>query len=287
MEGGWGDKTIHMEIRFEHSPREVRSMTTEELRRAFLTDKLMDPDSIRSVYTHYDRLIIGGAQPVQRQHALETHPELKADFFLQRREIGIINVGGKGKVYAGNAEYELDKLDCLYIGRGVKRVEFGSHHPDHPASFYFLSAPAHAEYPVQLMPGGDALPTDVGSAATANARTIYKYIHAEGIRSCQLVMGLTILKTGSVWNTMPAHTHTRRTEAYFYFDVPEQQRVFHFMGEPQETRHLLVGDGQAVISPPWSIHSGCGTGNYAFIWGMAGENYTYTDMDPVAIGDLR
>ena len=262
-------------------------MTTEELRRAFMTERLMETNRIVSVYSHYDRLIIGGAQPVAGRLALEAHPELKADFFLQRREIGIINVGGKGKVYAGNAEYELDKLDCLYVGRGVKRVEFGSHHPEHPASFYFLSAPAHAEYPVQRMQGGDALPTDVGSAATANARTIYKYIHADGIRSCQLVMGLTILKTGSVWNTMPAHTHTRRTEAYFYFDVPEQQRVFHFMGEPQETRHLLVGDGQAVISPPWSIHSGCGTGNYAFIWGMAGENYTYTDMDPVAIGDLR
>jgi 4-deoxy-L-threo-5-hexosulose-uronate ketol-isomerase len=276
-----------MEIRFGHSPKEVRDMTTEELRQAFLTEPLMEADSIRLVYTHYDRVIIGGAKPVGRRLALETHPELKSDFFLQRREIGIINVGGKGKVYAGNAEYELDKLDCLYIGRGVKRVEFGSNHPGHPAAFYLLSAPAHADYPVQMMPGQEALPTDVGSAETSNARTIYKYIYAEGIKSCQLVMGLTILKTGSVWNTMPAHTHTRRMEAYFYFDIPEQQRVFHFMGEPQETRHLLVTDRQAVISPPWSIHSGCGTGNYAFIWGMAGENYTYTDMDAVAIADLR
>ncbi len=262
-------------------------MTTAELRRAFLTDRLMDPDGIRSVYTHYDRLIIGGACPATRRLALETHPELKAEFFLQRREIGIINVGGRGKVFAGNTEYDLDKLDCLYVGRGVKRVEFAGHHPEHPASFYFLSAPAHADFPVRLMPGQEAMPADLGSAATANARTIYKYIHAEGIRSCQLVMGLTILKTGSVWNTMPAHTHTRRTEAYFYFDVPDGQRVFHFMGEPQETRHLLVSDGQAVISPPWSIHSGCGTSGYAFIWGMAGENYTYTDMDAVAPGDLR
>jgi 4-deoxy-L-threo-5-hexosulose-uronate ketol-isomerase len=276
-----------MEIRFEHSPKEVRGMTTEELRNAFLTTRLMEEDSFRLVYTHYDRVILGGAQPVRHQLVLETHPDLKADFFLQRREIGIINVGGRGKVYAGNAEYELDKLDCLYIGRGVKRVEFSSHRPEHPAAFYLLSAPAHADQPVQLMRGGDALPADVGSAETSNARTIYKYIHADGIRSCQLVMGLTILKTGSVWNTMPAHTHTRRMEAYFYFDVPEQQRIFHFMGEPRETRHLLVADGQAVVSPPWSIHSGCGTGNYAFIWGMAGENYTYTDMDPVAIPDLR
>ncbi|HTR29122.1 MAG TPA: 5-dehydro-4-deoxy-D-glucuronate isomerase [Puia sp.] len=276
-----------MEIRFGHSPGEVQGMTTDELRRAFLTDKLTESDRIRSVYSHYDRLIIGGAQPVTRRLALETHPELKADFFLERREIGIINVGGKGKVFAGNAEYDLDKLDCLYVGRGVRRVELASRYPEHPASFYFLSAPAHADFPVRLMPGQEAMPADAGSAATANARTIYKYIHAEGIRSCQLVMGLTILKTGSVWNTMPAHTHTRRTEAYFYFDVPDGQRVFHFMGEPRETRHLLVEDGQAVISPPWSIHSGCGTTNYAFIWGMAGENYTYTDMDAVAPADLR
>jgi 4-deoxy-L-threo-5-hexosulose-uronate ketol-isomerase len=276
-----------MEIRVEHSPKEVREMTAEELRRAFLTERVMEPDSVRLLYTHYDRVIVGGAQPVGQRLMLEPQPELKADFFLQRREIGIINVGGKGTVYVGNAEYELDKLDCLYIGRGVQRVGFGSHHPEHPAAFYLLSAPAHADYPVQRMSGQEALPVEVGSAATANARTIYKYVHADGIRSCQLVMGLTILKTGSVWNTMPAHTHTRRMEAYFYFDLPEEQRVFHFMGEPQETRHLLVGDRQAVISPPWSIHSGCGTSNYSFIWGMAGENYSYTDMDPVAIADLR
>jgi 4-deoxy-L-threo-5-hexosulose-uronate ketol-isomerase len=262
-------------------------MTTEELRGAFLTEPLMEADKVRLVYTHYDRVILGGVKPVGQQLALETHPELKADFVLQRREIGIINVGGKGKVYAGNAEYELDKLDCLYIGRGVRRVGFSSDHPGHPAAYYLLSAPAHADYPVRLMRGQEALPADVGSTETSNVRTIYKYIHADGIKSCQLVMGLTILKTGSVWNTMPAHTHTRRMEAYFYFDVPEQQRVFHFMGEPQETRHLLVADGQAVISPPWSIHSGCGTSNYAFIWGMAGENYTYSDMDAVAIAELR
>jgi 4-deoxy-L-threo-5-hexosulose-uronate ketol-isomerase len=276
-----------MKIQFQHSPKEVRGMMTEELRQAFLTEPLMQADDVRLVYTHYDRVVLGGVQPVERRLALEAHPELKADFFLQRREIGIINVGGKGKVHVGNAEYELDKLDCLYIGRGVKRVEFSSLQPKHPAAFYLLSAPAHADYPVQSMRGQEALPADVGSSETSNVRTIYKYIHADGIKSCQLVMGLTILKTGSVWNTMPAHTHTRRMEAYFYFDVPEQQRVFHFMGQPQETRHLLVADGQAVISPPWSIHSGCGTSNYAFIWGMAGENYTYTDMDAVSIPELR
>ncbi|HXB09737.1 MAG TPA: 5-dehydro-4-deoxy-D-glucuronate isomerase, partial [Puia sp.] len=183
--------------------------------------------------------------------------------------------------------YELNKLDCLYAGKGVKKLEFESEHADEPALFFFLSAPAHAAHPVQFLPKEKALPVTTGSAETSNARTIYKYIHAEGIRSCQLVMGLTILKTGSVWNTMPAHTHLRRMEAYFYFDVPEGQRVFHLMGQPQETRHLVVADCQGIVSPPWSIHSGCGTSNYAFIWGMAGENYNYTDMDLVNIPDIR
>jgi 4-deoxy-L-threo-5-hexosulose-uronate ketol-isomerase len=276
-----------MEIRFEHSPGEVKGMNTEELRHAFLTDRLMQEDVVRLVYTHYDRVILGGAQPVRKRLSLETPAELKADFFLQRREIGIINVGGKGKVYAGDTAYELDKLDCLYAGKGVREIGFASDDPSDPALFFFLSAPAHSAYPVQFLPRQKALPTDIGTPETSNARTIYKYIHAEGIQSCQLVMGLTVLKTGSVWNTMPAHTHTRRMEAYFYFDVPEQQRVFHFMGQPQETRHLLVAGNQAIVSPPWSIHSGCGTSNYSFIWGMAGENYSYTDMDIVSIPDLR
>jgi 4-deoxy-L-threo-5-hexosulose-uronate ketol-isomerase len=276
-----------MEIRFEHSPKEVRGMTTDELRNAFLTPRLMQPDEVRLVYTHYDRVILGGVCPVKKRLALETHPELRADFFLQRREIGIINVGGNGKVYADDVPYELAKLDCLYAGKGVQKLVFESHDPVRPACFFLLSAPAHATHPVQFMPGEKAMPVQTGAAGTANVRTIYKYIHADGIRSCQLVMGLTILAPGSVWNTMPAHTHTRRMEAYFYFDVSEGQRVIHFMGEPQETRHLVVADCEAVVSPPWSIHSGCGTSNYAFIWGMAGENYTYTDMDIVAIPDLR
>jgi 4-deoxy-L-threo-5-hexosulose-uronate ketol-isomerase len=262
-------------------------MTTEELRSAFMTERLMQEDAIRLVYTHYDRVILGGACPVRTTLTLDTDPELRADFFLQRREIGIINVGGPGKVHADGTRYDLGRLDCLYAGKGVREIVFESGDPANPAHFYLLSTPAHAPHPVQLMPAEKAMPAKMGSMETSNARTIYKYIHAEGIRSCQLVMGLTILETGSVWNTMPAHTHTRRMEAYFYFDVPGAQRVFHFMGQPQETRHLLVADSQAVISPPWSIHSGCGTSNYAFIWGMAGENYNYTDMDPVAIPDLR
>ncbi|HWB94706.1 MAG TPA: 5-dehydro-4-deoxy-D-glucuronate isomerase [Puia sp.] len=276
-----------MEVRYEHSQKEVRGMTTEELRSAFLTDRLMQEDTVRLVYTHYDRVILGGACPVKKKLSLETHPELRAEFFLERREIGIINVGGRGKVYTDEQAHALGKLDCVYAGKGVKKVVFESDDPDEPAHFFLLSAPAHASQPVQFLPKEKALPVQTGSAETSNARTIYKYIHAEGIRSCQLVMGLTILKTGSVWNTMPAHTHSRRMEAYFYFDVPEGQRVFHFMGQPQETRHLLVADSQGIVSPPWSIHSGCGTSNYSFIWGMAGENYTYTDMDMVNIPDLR
>jgi 4-deoxy-L-threo-5-hexosulose-uronate ketol-isomerase len=276
-----------MEIRFEHSPKETSGMNTEELRAAFLTENLMQDDTVQLLYTHYDRVIVGGVKPVKGRPVLETHPELKADYFLQRREIGIINVGGGGKVHADGKSYELGKLDCLYLGKGVQKVSFESVDPQDPALLYLLSTPAHAVYPVQFLPKESALPTDMGSSDTSNARTIYKYIHAEGIQSAQLVMGLTILKKGSVWNTMPAHTHTRRMEAYFYFEVPEQQRVFHFMGLPTETRHLLIANHQAVVSPPWSIHSGCGTSNYSFIWGMAGENYTYTDMDLVSIGDLR
>lgn len=276
-----------MEIRFEHSPKETSGMNTEELRAAFLTENLMQDDTVQLLYTHYDRVIVGGVKPVKGKPVLETHPELKADYFLQRREIGIINVGGKGKVHADGKSYDLGKLDCLYLGKGVQKVSFESVDPQDPALFYLLSTPAHAVHPMQFLPKESALPTDMGSSDTSNARTIYKYIHAEGIQSAQLVMGLTILKKGSVWNTMPAHTHTRRMEAYFYFEVPEQQRVFHFMGLPTETRHLLIANHQAVVSPPWSIHSGCGTSNYSFIWGMAGENYTYTDMDIVNIPDLR
>jgi 4-deoxy-L-threo-5-hexosulose-uronate ketol-isomerase len=276
-----------MDIRFGHSPKETGQMSTEQLRSAFLMGPLMQDDRIEWVYTHYDRVMIGGAKPVKQKLTLETDPELRADFFLERRELGVINVGGKGRIQAEDSTHELDKLDCLYLGKGIKKVIFESIDPKTPALFYLLSAPAHAVHPIQFLGKEGALPSDMGAAETSNARTIYKYIHAQGIQSSQLVMGLTILKSGSVWNTMPAHTHTRRMEAYFYFDVPEGQRVFHFMGEPAGTRHLLVGNHEAVVSPPWSIHSGCGTSNYSFIWGMAGENYTYTDMDMVSIGDLR
>jgi len=276
-----------MEVRFEHSPKEVSQMNTAELRSSFLVENLMQDDSVKLLYTHYDRVILGGAKPVTKKIKLETHIELKADYFLERRELGIINVGGKGKVWIDGKEFKLEKLDCVYAGKGSREILFESEDAFSPALFYLLSSPAHQTYPAQLLTGAQANPTEMGAVNTANERTIYKYIYADGIKSCQLVMGLTILKEGSVWNTMPAHTHTRRMEAYFYFDVPENQRVLHFMGQPSETRHLVVDNHQAIVSPPWSIHSGCGTSNYAFIWGMAGENYTYSDMDAVDIKDLK
>lgn len=276
-----------MKIRFENSPRETGGMNTESLRSNFLIEEMVADNEINLVYTHYDRVIIGGVKPVSKKVQLENDPELRADFFLERREIGIINVAGNGTVIADGERFNLRKLDCLYLGRGVKDVSFVSENAGDPAVYYLLSAPAHATHPNRLLTKEEASPVATGSSQTSNARTIYKYIHDQGIKSCQLVMGLTILEPGSVWNTMPAHTHTRRMEAYFYFDVPQDQRVFHFMGEPKETRHLLVSNYEAIISPPWSIHSGCGTSNYSFIWGMAGENYNYTDMDLVPVTQIK
>lgn len=276
-----------MEVRFQNSPQETKKMDTEELRKHFLIEGVMVDEQIKLVYSHFDRVIIGGAKPVNKVLTLEAHSELKADYFLERRELGIINVGGNGIVEGDGELYSLSKLDCVYLGKGTKQVSFKSEEPSNPALFYLLSVPAHATYSSKKLPKEEAAPTTIGDPSTSNRRTIYKYIHAEGIQSCQLVMGLTVLEKGSVWNTMPCHTHTRRMEAYFYFDVPAGQVVFHLMGEPQQTRHLVLQNNAAIISPPWSVHAGCGTSNYGFIWGMAGENYTYTDMDAVAIPDIR
>jgi len=276
-----------MEIRFQNSPKETAAMSTQELRSNFLCEDLMVDNAVQLVYSHYDRMIVGGAKPVDEIVELPNHPELKADHFLERRELGIINVGGAGQVTADGENFALNKLDCLYLGKGIKKVSFKSLDESAPAIFYLLSAPAHQTCPSRLMKKEEASPVTIGETKTANHRTIYKYIHLDGIKSSQLVMGLTVLAEGSVWNTMPAHTHTRRMEAYFYFDVPDGQRIIHLMGEPQETRHLIVANHQAIISPPWSIHAGSGTSNYGFIWGMAGENYVYTDMDAVAIGEMK
>lgn len=276
-----------MQERYACSPGEARSMTTEQLREGFLLQQLFANDSVNFVYSHYDRMITGGALPVSKILSLDTYEPLKSSFFLERRELGIINIGGPGLVKADGTEYDLQRLDCLYLGRGTKEVTFESLSADLPAKFFLLSAPAHQTFPTTLMKSSEATPAALGSVETSNERTIYKYIHQDGIKSCQLVMGLTILATGSVWNTMPAHTHNRRMEVYLYFDVKEGQRVFHMMGQPTETRHLVMANEEAVISPPWSIHSGCGTSNYAFIWGMAGENQAFADMDALLIADLK
>ena len=276
-----------MEIRFQSSPREVKGMNTQQLRENFLVQHLMQANQIQLVYSHFDRVIVGGAMPVSNPVLLPNEAELRADYFLERRELGIINVGGPGTVEADGVVYELNKLDALYLGKGTRSVSFTSASADQPAQYFLLSAPAHHTYPNRRMQKDEAAPVHLGEKATSNERTIYKYIHQEGIQSCQLVMGLTVLKEGSVWNSVPPHTHTRRMEVYFYFDLPEAHRVFHLMGEPQETRHIVMANQEAVISPPWSVHCGPGTTNYGFIWAMAGENYTFTDMDPVPIATMQ
>jgi len=276
-----------MEIRFQNSPEETKQMDTEQLRKNFLVQNLMLDDTVQLVYSHYDRVIIGGVKPVTKAVQLPNHPELRADYFLERRELGIINVGSKGIITADGKKYELDKLDCLYLGKGTKKVSFASASKKEAASFYLLSAPAHHKYANRKMTKEKASPVQLGDVSTSNKRTIYKYIHLDGIKSCQLVMGLTVLENGSVWNSVPPHTHTRRMEVYFYFDVPDQHRVFHFMGQPEETRHIVMRNHEAVISAPWSMHFGCGTSNYGFIWGMAGENQVFTELDPTPIAELQ
>ena len=262
-------------------------MSTKELRENFLVQELMQADAIKLVYSHYDRVIIGGVKPVSKKIELPNEPELKANFFLERREVGIINVGGKGTVEADGATYDIEKLEAVYLGKGTKEVSFSSADANDPASFFLISTPAHHAYPNASCSKAQAAPVNLGDISTSNKRTIYKYIHNDGLQSCQLVMGLTMLEPGSVWNSVPPHTHTRRMEVYFYFDVPEAHRVFHIMGEPQETRHLIMANQEAVISAPWSMHFGTGTANYGFIWAMAGENKEFTDMDPAPIATLK
>ena len=276
-----------MTQRFAIGPRETATLNTDGLREHFLIERLFVAGEISLTYSHYDRLIVGGAQPAGMALPLPCPESLKATSFLERRELGVLNVGGPGQVRVGAEAYELGTQDCLYVGMGAGQVEFISHDAARPAKFYLLSAPAHAAHPTTRRTQAEATPVQMGAAETANERTIYKYIYAEGIQSCQLVMGLTTLKPGNVWNTMPAHTHDRRMEAYLYFDLAAGQRVLHLMGEPTETRPLWVSEGQAILSPPWSIHTGCGTAAYSFIWGMAGENREYTDMDAVPLDGLR
>ncbi len=266
-------------------------MTTEELRGTFLLNELYEPGKIHLAYVDLDRAVAGFAAPLAKELALPTDPDLRAGYFTERRELGVLNVGGSGTVVVGGQRYELDNLDVLYIGRGNADVRFASTKKggdkSAPALFYLLSYPAHAAYPVTLVRKQDAQPTELGSVETCNKRTIYKYIHLEGARSCQLVMGVTHLHPGSNWNTMPPHTHMRRSEIYMYFNLDAGARVFHLMGPPAETRHLVLADKDIVVSPGWSIHSGVGTRAYSFCWGMGGENQDYADMDPAPVESLR
>lgn len=277
-----------MEIRYPSHPHIVKTFTTDQLRHEFLIEKLFADGAITMVYSHVDRIIVGGACPVAAPLTLTADPkELGAAFFLERREMGVVNVGGPGTIRVDGQTHAMERLDGLYIGMGTRDVQFASQDASHPAHFYFNSTPAHQRYPSTHIPISDAEPLHLGDIGHSNERTIYKFIHPDGVKSCQLVMGVTLLEPNNMWNTMPAHTHVRRMEVYFYFDIDDDNVVFHLMGEPGETRHLVMRNEQAAISPSWSIHAGMGTGNYAFIWGMAGENQTFSDMDPVAMADLR
>ncbi|KRE52163.1 MULTISPECIES: 5-dehydro-4-deoxy-D-glucuronate isomerase [unclassified Paenibacillus] len=277
-----------MDIRYASHPNEVKQFDTERLQAEFQINALFSPNEIKLVYSHVDRFIIGGVLPITGALQLQADKkEMAADYFLERREIGIINVGGRGTITVDGTVYNMDSKDCIYIGLGAKDITFASDNAAEPAKFYFNSTPAHQTYPTVKVAISEATPTHLGSINTSNERTIYKYIHTGGVKSCQLVMGMTLLKPGNMWNTMPSHTHNRRSEVYFYFDMPEDAVVFHMMGEPQQTRHVVMRNEQAVISPSWSIHSGVGTNNYTFIWGMAGENQIFDDMDAVAMKDLK
>ena len=278
--------STNYESRYASSPDAVKKYDTTQLREEFLIDNLMEEGKVNLTYSHYDRYIAGSAVPLQPLK-LETIDPLKADYFLERREIGIINVGGDGSVEVDGTVYELGFKDALYIGSGNKEVIFKSNDAKNPAQYYLNAAPAHKNYPTKKVSKAEANKIELGSLETANHRTVNQMIIGGIVTTCQLQMGMTELKTGSVWNTMPAHVHDRRMEVYFYLDIPENQAVCHFMGQPEETRHIWMNNHQAVISPPWSIHCGSGTSNYTFIWGMAGENLDYNDMDVAKITDLR
>jgi 4-deoxy-L-threo-5-hexosulose-uronate ketol-isomerase len=280
-----------MEIRYSANPRDFKRYTTEELRAEFLVEGLYRPDEVVSVYSHVDRMVVLGCMPVREEVPLEKGLDVWKAFgtksFLERREIGVFNIGGPGRATAGGAAYAMGKGDCLYVTKGTQGVSFASDDPSRPARFYMVSAPAHKACETRLIRIADAAKRPMGSAQASNERVINQFIHPDVLETCQLAMGMTVLAPGSVWNTMPAHTHGRRMEVYTYFDIPEGNVVFHFMGEPGETRHIVMRDGDAVINPSYSIHSGCGTASYTFIWAMGGENQAFDDMDGVATAALR
>jgi 4-deoxy-L-threo-5-hexosulose-uronate ketol-isomerase len=276
-----------MEIRNAIHPDHVKQFDTAKLREHFLIKDLFRPDVIHLVYSYFDRLIVGGACPVNPQTLAVDEKIIGASSLLERRELGAINVGGAGVVTVDGTTYDLAPRDGLYVGMGAEKIEFSSADRNNPARFYFNCAPAHTTYPTTMVAFDEAEPIELGEMDQSNKRTIRKYIHPDGVKSCQLVMGMTSLETGCVWNTMPVHTHQRRMEAYFYFGMADDQVVFHLMGEPSETRHIVVRNEEAVLSPSWSIHSGAGTASYTFIWGMVGENQTFTDMDAVPMNELK
>lgn len=276
-----------MEVRQAIHPDHAALLNTEELREHFLVEDLFSGEEPKLVYTFYDRLIVGGVKPVGPAEFKIDPAVIGADYLLERRELGVINIGGPGSITVEGRKTEMNPRDGLYVGQGNRDIVFASNNAANPARFYILSAPAHTVYPTEKITFAEAEPTDLGTVESANKRTIRKYIHPDGIKSCQLVMGMTTLATGSIWNTMPPHSHQRRMEAYLYFDMKEDDVVFHFMGEASETRHLVVREGQAALSPSWSIHAGAGTGSYTFIWGMAGENQAFTDMDHIPMSEIR
>ena len=277
----------NFELRYAAHPEDARHYDTARLRRDFLIEKLFVPDEVNMVYSMYDRMVVGGAMPVSETIVLEAIDPLKAPFFTTRREVGIYNVGSSGIVYVGDEAFELGYKEALYIGRGDREVRFTSSDPSSPAKFYFNSTTAHCAYPCRKVTKQDAVVAHMGSLEMSNERNINKMLVNQVLPTCQLQMGMTELAPGSVWNTMPAHTHSRRMEAYFYFELPDEQAVCHFMGEPQETRHIWMRGEQAVLSPEWSIHSAAATHNYTFIWGMGGENLDYGDQDFWEIVDLK
>jgi 4-deoxy-L-threo-5-hexosulose-uronate ketol-isomerase len=279
--------SVNYKIRYSNHPSDAKNYDTSRIREEFLVSGIMKEGEINMVYSFNDRLITGGAVPLETRLELTTIDPLKSAHFLDRREIGIINVGGAGYVTVDGNKFKLNHKDALYAGMGNKAVFFGTTDPANPARFYFNSAPAHRKYPDKLVTLADAEVVEIGSLETSNARKINKLLVNSVVETCQLQMGMTELKTGSVWNTMPPHVHSRRMEVYFYFEVPAGQAICHFMGEPTETRHIWMKNEEAVISPPWSIHSAAGTSNYSFIWGMAGENMDYGDMDGVKPGEIR
>ncbi len=276
-----------MDVRYTTNPNGVRALSTKELRTLYVIDTLFVPGTTPMVYSDIDRSITGSAVPLDAPlRLLSSKQEMAADYFAERREIGVMNIGGAGSIAVDGKTYALSNRDALYIGRGAKEIVFSSAKAAHPAKFYFVSYPAHKEYPTTHATKSDAEAQHLGGPESANDRVIYRYIHARGVRSCQLVMGLTELAKGSVWNTVPPHTHQRRSEVYMYFDLDPDSFVVHLMGRPDETRHLIVRNEQAVLSPVWSIHAGGGTKNYSFIWAMGGENQVFEDMDGVGMKDL-